>query len=74
MHESDTDPDRRRSELLNLMERSAEMYHHAADERSRAFALDRWNAAFREFTALSKPKARAAAASPSSGQSPEGKD
>jgi hypothetical protein len=66
MHEADTNPERRCSELLNLMEGFAEMYHHATDERTRAFALDRWNAAFREFTALSKPKRRATAASPSS--------
>lgn len=65
MHEADTEPERRCLELLNLMEGFAEMYHHAADERMRAFALDRWNAAFREFTALSKPKQTASAASPS---------
>lgn len=66
MHDAYTEPHRRCLQLLNLMEQFAEMYHHAADERTRAFALDRWNAAFREFSAGAKPKAKATAASPSS--------
>ena len=60
MPEQDADAERRRAELLDVMERFAEMYHHTAEEHTRVFALDRWNAALREFTALSKPKAKAA--------------
>jgi hypothetical protein len=47
-----TDSGCRRAELMNLMERAAEIYHRAWDERTKQLLLSCWNAAVIELAEL----------------------